>query len=218
MRSTLVKVAVAMWMLGAGAVSVAAQDATPMPLTAESCTVDPVDPKTYIAEAMAATPAPNTPARVEGKPADEATVAAVTETMRQSIACTNAGDIGRLLTLTDPSYAPILLSIAPGQLPAVVEAAAAGSARPVSIATPYTDASGTPLPLTSLVSVENVMMDIVDLPDGYYNGQVVATVTIGRPGIGVVTATVYLLEHNGQYRITNYYYGNTTPAEATPAA
>lgn len=199
----------------APSMTAAAQDATPAPLGAADCTVAPVDPTTYAVAIIASTPVPNPPATISGQPADEATVAAVIETMRQSIACTNAGDIGRLLSLTDPSYAPTLLSLKPDQIQSAVEAAAAGSATPVSIATPFTDEQGNPLPLTSLIGVTNVLADIVDMPDGYFNGQVVASVTIFRPGIGVVTATVYLRQDHGRYMITNYVY-ETVAATPVP--
>jgi len=107
--------------------AVMAQDAaTPALLGAADGTVDPdpIDPSTYIAVIAAATPAPPLPATAKGTPADAATIAAVMDTMRQSVACTNAGDLGRLLALIDPAYAPTLLGVPNDKVPAAVEAAA----------------------------------------------------------------------------------------------
>jgi len=60
-----------------------AQDAaTPTVLGAADCTIDPIDPDTYIAAIAAATPAPPLPASAAGEPADAPIVAAVTDTMR----------------------------------------------------------------------------------------------------------------------------------------
>lgn len=189
---------------------VAAQDATPAPLGAADCMVDPIDPATYIAAVAAATPAPPLPATATGEPADAETVAAVTDTMRQSVACTNAGDLGRLLALIDPSYAPTILGVPNDQVPAAIEA---------SVATPSTTGPATPLTddldgsslLSSLMSVT----DVVVLPQEFFGGQVSTVVQVSRPGIAVVTATVYLRLDNGRYIITNYVY-DLSPA--TPAA
>lgn len=191
--------------------SVMAQDAaTPMPLGAAECTVDPIDPATYNAAIAAATPAPPLPATAAGTPADQATVAAVTDTMRQSIACTNAGDLGRLLALIDPSYAPTILGVPNDQVGAAVEAAAKTSSVHAS-STPLTD----DLDGTSLQSTLLSVTGIVVLPDAFFHGQVSATVVISRPDIAVVTATVYLRKEGNRYIITNYVY-ETGPA--TPSA
>lgn len=191
--------------------SATAQEATPAPLGPEECTVEPIDPATYIAAINAATPAPPLPATAEGEPADEATVAAVTETMRQSIACTNAGDLGRLLAVIDPSYAPTILGVPFDQIPAAIEAAATSSATPTALSTPLTD----DLDQTSLYSTLLSVTDVRVLPQEFFNGQVACTVTISRPDIAVVTATVYLRLEGDRYIITNYVY---TQELATPTA
>ena len=84
---------------------VGAQDATPAasPIAADACTVAPrtADELIAIWSAPAATPPPGsddatvTPAPT-GEPADAATVAAITATARELIACNNAGDFGRV--------------------------------------------------------------------------------------------------------------------------
>lgn len=191
--------------------AVGAQDATPAPLGAEDCTVDPIDAETYIAAINVATPAPPLPATAEGEPADEATVMAVTDTMRQSVACTNAGDLGRLLAVIDPAYAPTLLGVPFDQIPAAVEAAAASSATTTAPATPLTDDLDDTSLISSLISVTDVRV----LPETFFNGQVACTVVISRPDIAVVTATVYLRLEGERYVITNYVY---TQELATPSA
>lgn len=190
--------------------AVMAQDAaTPAPLGAADCTVDPIDPSTYIAAIAAATPAPPLPATAKGTPADAATIAAVMDTMRQSVACTNAGDLGRLLALIDPAYAPTLLGVPNDKVPAAVEAAAKTSSVKAS-STPLTD----DLDNTSLQSTLLSVSDIVVLPEAFFHGQVSTVVVVSRPDIAVVTATVYLRKEGDRYIITNYVY-QTGPATPT---
>lgn len=186
--------------------SAMAQDAaTPDALGAAECTVDPIDPEAYVATIAAATPAPPLPVNTDGVAADDATVAAVTDTMRQSIACTNAGDLARLLALIDPAYAPTILGVPFDRVDEAVRAAVTDSPGDTP-ATPLTD----DLDGTSLQSTLLRITDITVLPDAFFKGQVSAIVTIRRPGIAVVTATVYLREEQGRYVITNYVY-HTTP-------
>ena len=191
-------------------VASAQNDGTPAPLGAAECTVDPIDPDTYSAAIAAATPAPPLPVMATGTPADADTVTAVTDTMRQSIACTNAGDLGRLLALIDPSYAPTLLGVPNNQVDAAV-AAAAESSQIGASSTPLVD----DLDNTSLQSTLLSISDVQVLPETFFNGQVSLQVVISRPGISVVTATVYLRQEGDRYVITNYVY-QTGPA--TPAA
>ena len=210
-RLSVAGVLVALMAMLAFVPSTMAQDATPAPLGAADCTVDPIDPDAYSAAIAAATPAPPLPVTATGgTPADDATVAAVTDTMRQSIACTNAGDLGRLLALIDPSYAPTILGVPNNQVDAAVQAAAETSAVAASSTPLVDDLDGTSLQST-LLSVT----DIVVLPEVFFNGQVSAQVAIDRPDIATVTATVYLRQEGDRYIITNYVY-QTIPA--TPAA
>lgn len=107
--------------LAVGAPSAAAQVSTPLPLPATpepaECRVEPRPVEFFVAvfeETMASPEAPlpvdregggtytPTPLPLPGgqsQPADEATVAGVTETMREFIACVNAGDFRRSLAL-----------------------------------------------------------------------------------------------------------------------
>jgi hypothetical protein len=188
--------------------AVFAQDeATPAPLGAESCTVDPIDPIAYnaaIAEAIP--PLPSAPFPT-GEPADEATVEAVTDVIQQSVACTNIGDLGRLLALLDPAYAPTLLGVPYAEVPAAVEAAAAASVS-TDPATPLVDDVDAGGLVSSLLGVTDVLV----LPDG----QVAAVATVQRVGMDPSTFTIYLRmdEAVGRYIITTYafHYPAATPA------
>jgi hypothetical protein len=186
----------------------ATQDAaTPAPLGAASCTVDPIDPTTYNAAIQKATPPLPQPVVATGKPADQATVDAVTDTIKQSIACTNIGDLGRLLAVIDPSYAPTLLGVPYADVPAAVVAAAKTSQ--ASNATPLVDDVDHQGLVSSLIGVTNVV--VLD------DGQVAAVAAISRQGFPVSVATIYLRNDpdQGRYIITNYSFH---PATATPAA
>jgi len=187
-----------------------AETGTPAPLGAADCTVEPIDPATYTAAIAAATPPPPLPGTPTGTPADDATVAGVTEAIKQSIACTNAGDLGRLLAVIDPSYAPTILGVPNDQVPAAVEAAAKTSAAS-GPATPLVDDLDSTSLVSNLISVTNV----VQLPEDFFHGLVSAEVKISRPGIGTVTATVYFRKEGDHYIITQYVY---TQQAATPAA
>jgi hypothetical protein len=179
-----------------------AQDATPEILGAAQCTVAPIDPDAYIEAIAVSTPAPPLPSVPAGTAADEATIAAVTDTMRQSIACTNAGDLGRLLALIDPSYAPTILGVPNNQIPDAVRAAAASSGTVAIDATPLVDDLDGTLLTSTIVSISDVML----LPQEFYGGQVSLKIVINRPDIAQVTATVYLRQDGDRYIITNYVY------------
>jgi hypothetical protein len=100
-RMVLPAIALATMLLGPVQAAVAAP-ATPV--AAEQCTVEPRTPgaiSEIVTEEDLANSVPFDDAveyvKPEGDPADEATVAAVTETVTQLIACTNAGDFLRFL-------------------------------------------------------------------------------------------------------------------------
>jgi hypothetical protein len=175
-----------------------AQDsATPAPLGADRCTVDPIDAAAYNAAIAASVPPLQQPANPVGTPADEATVAAVTDVIEQSVACTNIGDLGRLLAVLDPAYAPILLGVPYGDVPAAVEAAAATSI-----------SSGPATPLVddydqgSLVSTIESITDVIALEDG----RVAAVATIKRADYPATTFTIYLRFDTEQQRYIITYY------------
>ena len=90
------------------AAGVAAQDGTPSTGAAE-CTVEPYDLTTVLepsdgSPAAAASPESAPTERPSGEPADEAVVAAVTETVEQIIGCINQGYQIRVLFLFTPDY------------------------------------------------------------------------------------------------------------------
>ncbi len=179
---------------------------TPSGLGAAECTVDPIDPDSYGAAAVSATPQAVTPDLATAEPVDDATAFAVFDTIVQSIACTNAGDLARLLAVIDPSYAQTILGVPADQVQAAIAAAATS---------PEQGATGTPLADDNVQTVTSATLlgigDIVTLPDG----EVAATVQIGDPQVGPISAIIYLRMGQDRYLITNYVF---LDPEATPAA
>lgn len=188
---------------------VTAQDATPSTVFSEAtCTVDPIDPDTYNAAIAAATPPVEQPIEAIGDPVSDEVATAVIDTIVQSVSCTNAGDLGRLLAVIDPAYAPTLLGVPTEDIPAAVEAAAASSVS-TDPATPLVD----DVDGEGLVSQILRITDIVDLGDG----KVAAVTTIQREGFPPTTFTIYFQwsDEADRYIITWYTFH---PEDATPAA
>lgn len=211
MRRTIITAMTAVTLSMAGAFSLAAQEAPAVdPEAAAQCTVEPIDPDAYnaaILESVPPLPASTSP---EGEPADEATVEAVTEVINQSVACTSAGDLGRLLAVIDPSYAPTLLGVPYGDVPAAVEAAAETS-HASGAATPLVDDVDQGSLITTLDSVSNVIV--------MEDGQVAADAVLVREGFPPSTATIYLEmdDETGRYIIVNYAFHEGETPIATPA-
>ena len=180
---------------------------TPSALGAADCTVDPIDPDSYGAAAVSATPQAETPDLSAAEPVDDATAFAIYDTIVQSIACTNAGDLARLLAVIDPSYAQTLLGVPADQVQAAIDAAATTSPVQGDTGTPLADDNDQ----TAIVSTLRGIGDIVTLPDG----QVAATVQIDSPQTGPVSAIISLRMGEDRYLITNYVF---LDPEATPAA
>lgn len=112
--------------------------ATPIVLGAAECTVDPIDPVSYGEAVRAATSVTDPPAYETGRPADPATTEAVSAVIRISIACTESGDMSRILAITDPAFAPAMLGVQRADAQpeidrAVAEAPPAGMAGPALI-------------------------------------------------------------------------------------
>lgn len=119
-----------------GGLLVAAQTDTGEALAAVECRVAPRP--TPFAVGTAGATVPPVPVTTEGPyvpppgdPADEATVAAIAATVRESTACVNAGDTARLLALFTDERVARLLSGPRGFDPAAVEARAAGRPEPL---------------------------------------------------------------------------------------
>jgi hypothetical protein len=186
----------------------AQDEATPAPLGAANCTVEPIDPDAYNAAIAEATPPLPQPMVAVGEPADKTTIAAVTDAIEQSVACTNIGDLGRLLAVIDPAYAPTLLGVPFADVPAAVEAAAATS-NSTGPATPLVDDYDSGGLVSSLLEVT----DVVVLPDG----RAAAVATVQRVGMPATTFTIYLRfdEAENRYIITSYTFH---PQDATPTA
>jgi hypothetical protein len=181
---------------GSGA---AYQEATPAVLGAEHCTVEPIDPVRYMAAIEASIPPLSANPFPVGTPADDATIADVTAVIEESIACTNVGDLGRLLAVLDPAYAPTLLGVPYSDLPAALEAAAATSMSDAP-ATPLVDDVDQGGLVSTLLGITNVQM----LEDG----SVSAEATVQRTDMPTTTFTIYLKFDDalGRYLITTYAF------------
>lgn len=122
---------------GAGGGSlVAAQGASGDAPSGAACRVAPRP--TPFADGTISATVPPVPVTTEGPyvpptgaPADEATVEAITATVRESAACANAGDTARLLALFTDGRVARLFSGPRGFDPAAVEARAADRAEPL---------------------------------------------------------------------------------------
>jgi hypothetical protein len=191
--------------IGVGLPAAAQDEATPVTLGAESCTVEPIDPVAYNAAIDASIPPLAANPYPVGELADAETVAAVTEVIEQSVACTNIGDLGRLLALLDPAYAPTLLGVPYAEVPAAIEAAAAVSTSP-DPATPLVDDIDQEGLVSRILDISNVQV----LEDG----RVSAEATVERLDMPATTFTIHLRydEVEGRYIITNYAYHYPTPA------
>lgn len=186
-------------------VAVAQTDATPEALGADVClAVTPIDPVAYNEAIQASTPPLAQNPYPSGTPADDETVAAVTTVIEQSVACTNIGDLGRLLAVIDPSYAPTLLGVPLSDVPAAVEAAAATSS-PEGPATPLVDDVDQGGLVSELLDVSNVQV--------LENGDVAAEATVQRTEMPATTFTIYLRYNDAEsrYVITTYSYHYAAP-------
>ncbi len=174
MRKRIYSTLIAVAMMAVGhSVAQGAQQATPAaelgPPTPAECQITPRSEAEI--DALAATPraTPATPVAAEptalpqGEAVDAATVAEIMRTLREVIACSQAGDVGRLLALYTSEYisreilAPEPLPIVPGHRPA-----------------------GTPQPPSppAVIDLTPVILEARLLPDG----RVAALVTIAEPG------------------------------------
>jgi ketosteroid isomerase-like protein len=194
--------------------SVARAQATPEGeiVAAEECTVEPVDVEAAL-NALAATPelgeassfdpeATATPPT--GEPADEETVAAIEETVRQFFACTNAGDQARVLALLSPELFISASGITADDLPdeeSIPELAEAAEAQ-LGEATPVAEDER-----TGLVEIR----DVVVLDDG----RVAATVVGDGPDGESSPALFIFVEQDGVYLID--FFGELAE-DGTPAA
>lgn len=174
--------------------------ATPIALGAAQCVVEPVDPVSYGEAVRAATSVTDPPAFETGQPADAATTEAVIATIERSIACSNTGDMARLLTLTDPAFAPAMLGVARENVQpeidrAVAEAPAQGEAGPPLIE----ESDGREVSATLLE-----IGDVVIFPDG----TAAIMIRLDSPQTyGVATATVHLRPADAGYLVTTWSIG-----------
>lgn len=200
-RSLVLAAMVALALVVQGAAR--AQEATPSPdvPAVEECQIAPITPERLHAAFtnMATPPVMATyPSADEGTPADLQTTAGVTQTAREFVACLNARDLGRLLSLATDRYLPVLLSQFGD---ASEEAILAQMATP---AAPYP-----PEEQTALVEV----VDVRVLADG----RVVAGVTGDNLGSdeGASTPLFFFVKVDDRWLIDDVL---EDPSSATPTA
>lgn len=233
-RSALLVIVVAM--LSSAAVgNTAAQDTpspnlptTPVP---SECTVEPRPASFFVAvaEQVLTTSTKGTPIALatptsldpmEGKRADTETVGALIATMRQAVACTNAGDPGRSAALYTDEYAQDLTAKA---IAAGVDAArrllgedafrAAAEADLAERLAGLVDTTPVPLPTRERATLVDVR-DVNVLPDD----RVVAVVAGATPRRGETAATVVFVEEGGRFLIASMSSpdADTAPTIGTP--
>lgn len=179
---------------------------TPEALGAAECNAKPVDPNAYARAIVAATPIARATAPLSGgTPADAATTAAATDTIRQTIACTNAGDYSRLLAVTDPGYAFTILDLQPDDAASVIRDVAS-TPGPINLATPHAHIEGPASNQIQLVSVDQVMV----LPDG----EIWASVTITSPATGLTTVQIDMRFEGGRYVLANHVFTGPPPSSS----
>jgi hypothetical protein len=187
--------------------SVAAQDTpatpvatpagTPIALGAAECTVDPIEPVSYGNAVRAAVSVTDPPAIETGQPADAETVTAVSETIRTAIACSNAGDMARLLTLTDPAFAPAMLGVDRTDVQPEIDRAVAESpvergqaAPPLIEESTGQEVSATLLGIGDIVSFPNGTAAVrMQLDSPQTGGQANATAWLRRTDAGWLVTT-----------------------------
>ena len=136
--------------------------ASPVVLRAADCAVGPVDPVSYGEAVRAATSVTDPPAFETGQPADAETTAPVTDTIHTAIACSNAGDMARLLTLTDPAFAPAMLGVDRTDVQPEIDRAVAESPAQGQAAPPLIEESTGQEVSATLLGIG----DVVTFPDG----------------------------------------------------
>ncbi len=183
-----------------GATAMASPVATPIALGATACTVDPVEPVAYGDAVRAATSVTDPPAFATGQPADATTTDAVIATIEGAIACSNAGDMARLLTLTDPAFAPAMLGVGRADVQPEIDRAVAE--------TPAEGEAGPPLIEESDGREVSAMLlevgSVVTFPDG----TAAIMIRLDSPQTnGVATATAWLRPTDAGWRVTTWSLG-----------
>ncbi len=157
--------------------SVGAQETLPTVPAAESCTIAPRESPVWdgieIAEPTAPVWVDQPFSPPSGDPVDDATLTAVTATISQSIACQNAGDIGRMLALFSDDGVRGFFSGPRGYDPDEVDSAIGAGA--------------TPAPADRVIELVAIT-DVITLEDG----TVAATVTTRASGLDYIDV-VYLV-------------------------
>jgi hypothetical protein len=195
-------------LIGATA-SVAAQDATPATpagsWAAFGCTVTPrteeellaLSSTPYTEPATPAMPAAATPATMPaGEPVDDATIAAVTDTVDQIAACAEAGDILRLLALYSDRY--------------VVEHIFAREPQPIIPGHPRVEGEQLPVATPGATPVTSVVQEAHALP----NNRIAATVVTGDE----IDIVIFVKSDDGRWVVDDIEPVTTGHEVATPEA
>ena len=172
--------------------------ATPAAIGTSDCDVDPIDPVAYGDAVRAASDPGERRPLDDAEPADETTVAAVTAVIDMSVSCTNAGDMSRLLALTDPAFAPSMLGVDRADVQPEIDRAVAEAPAAGETGDPLVEESdGQPVTPTLLG-----IGDIVTFSDGLVAADVEIESLQTR---GRVDARVYLLPVDDSYLIFDWY-------------
>jgi hypothetical protein len=192
-------------LIGATA-SVAAQDATPATPAgspaATGCTVTPRTEEELLALSSTpytepATPAASTPATMPpGEPVDDATIAAITDTVNQIAACAEAGDILRLLALYSDRY--------------VVEHILAREPQPIIPGHPRVEGEQLPVATPGATPATSVVQEAHALP----NNRIAATVVTGDE----IDIVIFVKADDGRWVIDDIEPVTTGHEFGTPEA
>ncbi len=181
-----------------GATPLATPVGTPFALGAAECTVDPVDPVSYGEAVRAAVSVTDPPAIETGQPADPTTVAAVSATIEGSIACSNAGDMARLLMLTDAAFAPAMLGVDRADVQPEIDRAVSETPPQGQAGPPLIEESSGQEVSATLLGIDS----IVTFPDG----TAAATIRLDSPQTsGVATAVAHLRPTDMGYVVTTWF-------------
>ncbi len=196
------------------AVALAQEPTSPaagFPITPDpaECQVEPRDLEAFVAISAAATPAgemaePTTVAVPVGPPADDATGAAITDTVREVFACFNAGDVRRALSLlTDDAIRDL----------------AGADPIPEEELRAFLGATPEAVPAEGRATILAIS-DIVLLPEGQV-GALVVTVDPTNPEENLTTVHFRFVQAEGRWlidQVVEFHTHAEEGSEATPEA
>lgn len=176
---------------------------------ASACTVSPRDPQALMPSTPPAASAstidfgPETIAWPQGSPASADEVSAVTTTVQQFVACSNADDYGRVLALSTANYLePRFAGLDAGARQAAIDRA---------------QTPGTPLAEGAQLGIEKIE-NVEKLDDGRIGAEVTTIDPVNHPH--VTTVVLIFAQEDGMWKIDEVrsLAGTATPAAGTPQA